>query len=341
MKKLIGLLISLLLVTNIQVFAEGIEIQPTMASKTNAQDRVWVGAFQIVWNDFMDKIIHNPIRFREGTPTLVNELNKQSFTVDDISESAYYKYVGKVKKNTKKQITKGLKKKLKESSDILNKLELTPRNDMFIVYAMLKKDFEFINSFDKLGKSAFKDGIPTEYFGIGNQSNKKVLARGVEVMFYNDPSDYAVKLATTGKDEVMLYKNSSNKPFNYIYSDMLKKQKNFNGKTEFKKVDELKIPSIEFFEEKVFEDLTGRRIMGTNLVINQAMESVKFDMNNKGVKLKSEAAMTVMTTSLLPPEELVPRLFYFDDTFVIFLKEKEKRSPYFALRVNDITKFQK
>ena len=81
--------------------------------------------------------------------------------------------------------------------------------------------------------------------------------------------------------------------------------------------------------------------MGTNLVINQAVETIKFDMNNKGVKLKSEAAMTVMTTSLLPPEELVPRLFYFDDTFVIFLKEKEKCSPYFALRVNDITKFQK
>ena len=64
-------------------------------------------------------------------------------------------------------------------------------------------------------------------------------------------------------------------------------------------------------------------------------------MNNKGVKLKSVAAMTVMTTALRPDEDITPRLFYLDNTFVIFLKEKEKRSPYFALRVNDITKFQK
>ena len=64
-------------------------------------------------------------------------------------------------------------------------------------------------------------------------------------------------------------------------------------------------------------------------------------MNNKGVKLKSEAGLTAVTTSLLPPEELVPRLFYFDNTFVMFLKEKDKTKPYFALRVNDITKFQK
>ena len=122
---------------------------------------------------------------------------------------------------------------------------------------------------------------------------------------------------------------------------MQKKQKAFRGDITFRKIDELKIPNITLSEEKVFEELTNRRIMGTNLVINQAMQTIKFDMNNKGGKLKSEAAMTVMTTSLLPPEELVPRLFYFDDTFVIFLKEKEKKVPYFALRINDITKFQK
>ena len=81
--------------------------------------------------------------------------------------------------------------------------------------------------------------------------------------------------------------------------------------------------------------------MGTNIVISQAIESIKFNMNNKGVKIKSEAGLTAEVTSLLPPEELVPRLFYFDDTFVIFIKENKKNKPYFALRIDDITKFQK
>ena len=62
-------------------------------------------------------------------------------------------------------------------------------------------------------------------------------------------------------------------------------------------------------------------------------------MNNTGVKLKSEAAITAMMTALAPPEE--PRMFYFDDTFVVFLKEKGKEKPYFALRVYDINNFQK
>ncbi len=78
--------------------------------------------------------------------------------------------------------------------------------------------------------------------------------------------------------------------------------------------------------------------MGTNIIIDQAIETIKFDMDNKGVKLKSEAAMTIMKMSLMPDME--QRLFYLNDTFVIFLKEKDKKNPYFALRVHDITKYQ-
>ena len=60
--------------------------------------------------------------------------------------------------------------------------------------------------------------------------------------------------------------------------------------------------------------------MGTNYVINQALETIKFNMDYRGVDLKSEAAMTVMTMSAQP--DVLPRLFYFDNTFVVFLKEK-------------------
>ena len=339
MKKFIGILVGLILSANLQIFASNIEVLPTMYSRTNAQDRIWVATFQLVWNDFMDKVVFNPVRFREGTPTSVNELNKKSFKADDISEKNYYKYVGKVRKNTTRQISKALRKKFKESSDLLDKLDLTPRSDMYLVYAMLKKDFEFVREFDKLGRSIFGEEDIVDFFGIDSNS-EKILRQGVEILFYNGNNDYAVKLITNDVDEVILYKNSSNKPFNFIYLDLLKKQNAYKGKKNLSNVDELKIPNIKLNEEKVFEELTNKRIMGTNIVINQAMESIKFDMNNKGVKIKSEGALVAEVTSLLPPEEIRPRLFYFDDTFVLFIKEKNKKQPYFALRVNDIKKFQ-
>ncbi len=337
MKKLLGFLLTLLFAANIQVFAAGIEVLPTMQSRSNAQDRVWVGTFQLVWNDFMDKFVHNPVRFREGTPVYVQELNKQAFTVDDLSDKSYYKITTKVTKNTKKQITRAIRKKFKETSDILDKLDLTPRNDKFLIYAMLKKDFEFKNEFNKFGKSAFGEDQSAEYFGV-TKGSKDEFGSSVKVLFYNDPNDFAVVLTTKSDDEVFLYKNSANKEFNYLYADMLKKQTAFTGSKEFGNDDELKVPNIKLFEEKTFDDLSGKRVMGTNIIIDQAIETIKFDMDNKGVKLKSEAAMTIMKMSLMPDME--QRLFYLNDTFVIFLKEKDKKNPYFALRVHDITKYQ-
>ena len=330
----LSLLLNLLLL--LPVFAGNIEVLPTMQSKTNVQDRVWVATFQLVWNDFMDKIAFNQIKFPAGTPVIVNELNRQDFTENDISEKSLYKYVGKIKKNTKKTITRAIKKKFNETSDIIDKLDLTPSDDRFLIYAMLKKDFEFVNPFDKLGVFNFRDK-EAEFFGIDSKSDK-VLDNGVKVLFYNNSEDFAVVLDTNSKDEVFLYKTHNTKTFNYIYSDMLKKANIYSGDSAFSDVDELRIPNLKFFEEKNFEELANKRVKGTNLIIEQALESVKFEMNNTGVKLKSEAALTAMTTALLPQEE--PRLFYFDDTFVVFVKEKNKSKPYFALRVYDISNYQ-
>ena len=51
--------------------------------------------------------------------------------------------------------------------------------------------------------------------------------------------------------------------------------------------------------------------------------------------------MLVKSTSIGEKEEKdKPRYFYVDDTFAIFLREKGKALPYFAGRVEDITKFQ-
>ena len=334
MKKLFLSIVTTLLLFS-PSFSANIEVLPTMQSKTNVQDRVWVGTFQIVWNDFMDKIAHTIVKFPDGTPVMVNELNKQEFTVDELSDKSYYRYVGKVQKNTKKIIAKAIKKKFNEKSDILDQLDMTPSPNKFIVYAMLKKDFEFAHAFDKLGKSAFRD-TQAEYFGIRNHTDNSV-RKGVNVLFYNNPSDFAVVLDTKGNDEVYLYKTPTTNTFNYVYADMLKKKAAYQGDTIFSDDDILKVPNLKFFEEKTFDELANKRVKGTNIVIDQALEAVRFNMDNKGVQLKSEAAMIAKMSALMPSN---PRYFNFDDTFFLFLKEKGKNKPYFALRVYDISKFQ-
>lgn len=335
MKKILCFLILCLFSFNIAV-AEEIEILPTMQSKSYVQDRVWVGTFQLVWNDFIDKILHNPVKFPEGTPQSAIELNKQAFDINQITNKSYYKYIGKINKNTKNKIAKAIKRKFKENSSLLDKVDWTVGRERYVVYAMLKKDFEFTNPFDKLGISMFRDK-EAEFFGI-NEDSAEEISDGVKVLFYNNESDFAVVLSTNTNDEVYLYKTATTKPFNYVYSDILKKSKQYQGPKKFKPQDELKIPNLQFFEEISFDELTNKRIKGSNMVIDQAMETIKFKMDNTGVRLTSEAVLTAVTTSLEPMDE--PRNFYFDDTFVVFIKEVKKSKPYMALRVHNIEKFQ-
>ena len=124
MKKLFLSIVTTLLLFS-PSFAANVEILPTMQSKTNVQDRVWVGTFQIVWNDFIDKIAHTIVKFPDGTPVMVNELNKQEFTVDELSDKSYYIYVGKVQKNTKKIIVKTVKNMKLAVINVLNNFSAT------------------------------------------------------------------------------------------------------------------------------------------------------------------------------------------------------------------------
>lgn len=84
------------------------QITPTFTSKISTIDtnKVWVGTFNLVWNDFMNEVIKGKIEFVDGYSELANELNKQSFTAEELSEESYYKTYGKSSLKLKQQIEK-------------------------------------------------------------------------------------------------------------------------------------------------------------------------------------------------------------------------------------------
>ena len=69
-----------------------------------------------------------------------------------------------------------------------------------------------------------------------------------------------------------------------------------------------------------------------------ALQTIQFELDKTGGKIKSEAGMMVRKESAIIVNEI--REFALDDTFAIFLIEEGKSTPYFAGKVSDITKFQ-
>ena len=317
---------------------EGIEIVPTMQDEIY-EDTVWCCTFQLIWNDLKDEIAKQDIVFSEQVVQADN-LNKANFNSTMISDDYYYKKYGIMSSSLKEEIENGIKDKFGESSSILNDFDWSNKNDdTYFLYAMLKRKFDFYYEFDDLEKSSFGNKYENvSYFGI-NEQTKNEVRNQVEVIYYNSKDDFAIKIYTKQNDEVILCKENNGKTFEEIYSKIQNTE--YDGNINLTNTEKLKIPNLEFKEKKEFEELQNKPFNfsnGDSYFIEKAVQTVEFKLDKKGGEIKSEAGMAVAKNALLPQEE--NREFNLDDTFTIFLKENGRDLPYFAARINDITKFQ-
>ncbi len=295
------------------------------------QPDLWCVTFQLVWNEFSDKMLKGKsVQFEGGNPPLADELNQKVYTKDILSNNSYYLADGKITKKLKEKIEKDIKNKFNEKSDILDKINWNAKNS-YLFYAMLKKNFTFLKEFNNLDSDFFnaQTDSKVKYFGL-KKSKKNRSNDSVKVLFYNNPDEYAVKLLTKENENVILFRTDKNDTFtnqyNYIKANI--------KRDSFKKSDELKVPYINVDKLISYDELCGKKIKGTGFVITQALQTIKFKMDNKGGSLKSEAAIAVMKTALAPDVEY-PRFFNYDKPFVLFLTEEGKDLPYFAMYVND------
>ena len=305
---------------------------------------VWCGTFNLIWNDLKNEIAKQDIVF---TPQLdiVRNLNKGTFNTSYLSEESYYKTYGHPSWELKQDIEKEIKEKFNETSDILDDFnwQNSSENDYFL-YTMLKKNFEFPQEFSELDNGKFGNFENVKYFGINEQTSEEVRDQ-VQVLYYESEDDFAIKLLTKGNDEVIISRGNSKSSFLEAYEEIKNratKYVNYVGLTNLSEKDTLKIPNINIDLKQEFADLEQKPFLfsnGDTYVIEKALQTIKFELDKKGGKIKSEAGIMTRETAILVGND--PRNFIVDDTFDIYLIEKEKELPYFASRISDISKVQK
>lgn len=102
----------------------------------------------------MNNVIGGKIEFEDGYSELANELNKQIFTVEELNSNSYFKTHGDATFELKSQIENGIKQKFNENSEILDKVEWE-NSDAYVLYAMLKKEFNYLEKFPTLKDNTF------------------------------------------------------------------------------------------------------------------------------------------------------------------------------------------
>ena len=311
------------------------EITPTYTSGLSTMDgnKVWCGTFNLVWNDFMNDVVKGNVEFRDGESELANELNKQSFKVDQLSENSYFKIHGQAMgEDLKNKIQNGIKQKFNEDSNLIDRIDWNDSNG-YVLYAMLKKEFNFLEPFSTaMGSMNFNNSeTRVKCFGV-DSSNNPIASKNVEILFYSSEDDFAIKLKTKEGEEVILYKTTGeNKSFEGNYEEIKKKQSSYSGKTTFEKEDMLRVPFIKVNDEINYDELCGREIKNSKYYIKQALQTIDFELNNVGGSVKSEALIDATQKAWTEKS----RKMIFDSDFILYLKEESKEQPYFALKVDN------
>ena len=280
----------------------------------NTINNLWVGTLDLAWKELEDKIGLNKIELEGEMPQIANDLNESTFSKEMLNPNDY-------KINVERTVTNGYK-----------------------IDATLNKELNFLESFDNFNDYKWTFGNSDEaikYFGINNASPEK-MNKNVEILFYNKlnngsllSNDMAIKLKTKEGDEIILYRTDDKKSFDEYYEDIKVKTENYKGRTEFSEDDELRVPYVKVNGMINYNQLYDKKIKNSKgLYIYDVIQNVNFYLNERGCNLSSKAAM--VTEYMGIGEDT--KYCYFQDTFIIFMKEANSDQPYFALKVdnNDI-----
>ena len=278
----------------------------------NTINNLWVGTLDLAWKELENQLGKERIDLEDGNLPIVDDLNSSTFTKDMLDSNDYNITV-------ERTITNGYK-----------------------IDTSLNKELHFLEVFDNFSNDytwTFGDSEEfIKYFGINNASSEEI-NKNIEVLFFNrndDNSamsdDFAIKLKTQEGDEIILYRTNENKNFDEYYKDIQEKTKAYTENREFAEDDELRIPYVRVNGMIAHNELYSKYIKDTNgLYFTDVIQNVNFYLNEKGCNLSSQVTMVTEYLST----SINARYCYFNDQFVIFMKEANSSQPYFALKVDN------
>jgi hypothetical protein len=304
---------------------------------TPGKNLIYCNTFQIAWNELKDNIIKEDIRLTDE-PAIVKFLNKSLSTKADISEDCYVAMVGFSQEGILAKVNKALKQKFGDEAPVVDDLLA---EDSIFAYAFLYKNLRFKVAFENLKAPlsfTSSDGRVAKLraFGIRNFSHREKyikMSAQVRILDYKNESDFIIRLKSTSpSDEIILAKvKSDGTLLATIEAVQARVESGRSGSLD--PGETLQIPKFDFDLKHLYSELRGRSFKNKGFEkygIDYAIQTIRFKLDEKGTILKSEARISVPCESPMKPRRLI-----FDRPFLLYLKEKGAKYPYFAMWVGN------
>jgi hypothetical protein len=318
------------------------ELKQTMISASmevpieSGKNVIYCSTFQIAWNMLQDSIIKEPIHLT-GDPEIAHLLDKQLSTTKDISEDCYVAKVGFLSQELLDCINNALKEKFGDNAPPKVEEPINPALPTFFAYAYLFKSLEFEHIF-KVSKYPLlfisnNDTTNLKAFEVESQQQRDQ----VSVLDYRDDNDFIISLQSKSpNDEIILAKIPPQETL-LAAIQSVQARVNQGSPTKVESDEPVKIPKCDFNIKHSFQELIGRYLKNTGWdgwFISKAEQWTRFRLNEKGIVLKSEARLG-MKSCRVDEVKRKPRCFIFDRPFLIYLKQKDGKNPYFAMWVDN------
>jgi hypothetical protein len=304
---------------------------------------IWCSSFQLAWNELKDNVIGEPVKLI-GAEEIANHLNLAKQSRADISDKSYYAAAGLVKDGILEKIQTDMAKRFPSEPQPDFK-DVSP-TDVIIAYCYLTANVKFrIPYFENYKKFIFKDsqGNKTQVtsFGIRPEDDYayKKLRKQVEIIYslYDPDShnllEFAVDLSKDTKpNQIVLARIEQKETLGHTLAHLDDKIAGFTKEKfshQFGINDVLLVPNIFWRITHHFKGLEGKYLGNTgyeNLFIRLALQMIQFRLDRSGAELKSEAK------SYVAP---IPSHFVFDQPFLIYMKKRGARHPFFVMWVDN------
>ena len=168
------------------------------------------------------------------------------------------------------------------------------------------------------------------------------MASQVQILDYKGPDDFVIELKTKAvADHLVLAKILPQQTLVATIENV----ENRIGSAQPQPclpVDELAIPKFNFDITREYSEIEGAALVvqnpnvARNLQVLSAVQDIRFQMDERGVRLKSESHISIA----LAAQPRAAHVMIFDKPFLLMLKRSNAKSPYIAVWVANAELFR-
>jgi hypothetical protein len=301
------------------------------------QNLIWCSSFQLAWNEVSD-LIAEDVRL-SGDPPMAAVLNKRAASRADVDDESYVALAGFIGDGIVAKIRKALAEKFAgRASARLQAPAGTVRPQDVFAYAYLFKNLQFAVPFERIETPVNFKGVEVSCFGVSaERRTPEAVLDQVLVLDYVGADDFVIELVSKSADDrIILAKVPPADTLAGAVAAIRERVAGAEGET-MRHGEVLKVPRFNFDVLRRYDELEGRRLISDNgnvpedsLVVG-ALQSIRFEMNEKGVRLRSEAHLAFgCSAGVVVPQG---RRMVFDKPFAIIMERRGASAPYFAMWV--------